>query len=313
MIHPGCCQLCDHQDRGHHRRKVATPLRGSRSKSDGFQKCPDRLMTMRAEDPGVASSFDSAKRESPAERNFDEYQENYASLPFEPVQEHYRRKRLVEVLEKYLPARVIEIGCGRESVFQHWSPAHDATIVEPIEEHLDSCQEAITSIENIQLTTFTGTLEEYCEISQAENSFDLAILSSVLHEFPDPIAALYQVHSILNRQGFIVLITTNPHSIHRLLGVDLGILKSTSEGTSTELQMNQSAAWDMDQLRQMLARTNFEVVEQFSSFPKLLSHAQMQEALDKDFIGQEFLDGMFALSPYLERHGSEIFTIAVRR
>lgn len=65
-------------------------------------------------------------------RDINKYSENYSVQDFELYQVEYRRKMIMEQIDKYHPHRILEIGCGKEPLFQYVKEK-EWVIVEPAE------------------------------------------------------------------------------------------------------------------------------------------------------------------------------------
>lgn len=69
-------------------------------------------------------------------RNLKEYTnvyEEHVNSNFEGEMVKFRRRKLLEILEKFHPRRVLEVGCGMDSLFNHYSEFDSFTVVEPSE------------------------------------------------------------------------------------------------------------------------------------------------------------------------------------
>ena len=51
-------------------------------------------------------------------RDIEKYTTDYLVQDFEVYQVEYRRRMIAEQIEKYQPQRILEIGCGKEPLFQ---------------------------------------------------------------------------------------------------------------------------------------------------------------------------------------------------
>ncbi len=244
-------------------------------------------------------------------RNLEQYLESYESLPFEVIQEHFRRKSLIEFLLLSNFSTATEIGCGRSSLFEHWLPSGRAQTLEPISALLDEAKTKMVG--NSIWFGFESRVEDALKLDTLQLS-DVTIVSSLLHEVEDPKKLLASVTAITNPGGLIVVIVTNKHSLHRILGVHLGLLTSLDEKTNTEIHMQQSrGAYSRNELVDEIVSANLEVIQVKTIFPKLFSHRQMSDLLEKKVISSEFLETMDALAPELQDFGSELFVVAKRK
>ena len=60
------------------------------------------------------------------------YEEKYLREPCEMHQVYYRRKKVLEIMKKYRHDKILEIGCGMEPLFEHFSDYKEMLIVEPV-------------------------------------------------------------------------------------------------------------------------------------------------------------------------------------
>jgi ubiquinone/menaquinone biosynthesis C-methylase UbiE len=243
-----------------------------------------------------------------SERNLGEYLESYNSLPFEIYQETFRRNALIEFLNSEKFGVATEIGCGRASIFEFWTPLRKSQTVEPISAFLDQAKNRVKQPEI--WIGLHARAEDVSPIKDLEKS-DVTILSSILHEVEDSSKFLKACIEITKPGGVVVVIVTNKDSIHRILGVRLGYQESLNHKTSTEIQMQQShGAYSMNELTDELNRNGLNVISISSFFPKLFSHQQMSDFLKNSIISLDFLESMDALSNSLPGLGSEIIAVA---
>ncbi len=240
---------------------------------------------------------------SGAERDLFKYHNDYNDLPFEPHQEIFRRRNLIRSLSGVDAEVILEIGCGRNSLFSEYEPPQSAIVVEPISELLRMAKKGIT---NPAVRFFNGLMSDFVSAQEPE-TVDVAIASSLLHEMGDPQAFLSDCMKVLRPGGLFIAIVTNRNSIHRILGVAAGLQDNINSPTSTEQLMQQlKGAYSSGTLSGELESAGFKVESCNSIFPKILPHALMQKALDEEVINFDFLERMDALMPLLSDFGSEL-------
>ena len=237
------------------------------------------------------------------QRDLIRYHNDYNELPFEPFQEIFRRRNLVSKLLGIEADLILEIGCGRKSLFSEFEPPQSAIVVEPISELMEIAKNGVS---NPKVEFFNGLLSDFVSVN-AGVKVDIAIASSLLHEMGDPQAFLSDCMSVLKPGGLFIAIVTNRNSIHRILGVAAGLQDNIDSTTSTEKLMQQlKGAYSSESLTSELENAGFKVEACKSIFPKILPHALMQQALDENLIDFSFLERMDALMPLLSDFGSEL-------
>ncbi len=241
-------------------------------------------------------------------RDLGTYLESYQALPFEIHQEHFRRNALLKLLTSKDFGIATEIGCGRSSIFESWSPEIKSQTVEPIGLLLD---EAKVRIQRPEIWEGYCARAEEVSDKNALIKSDITILSSILHEVEDPSQLLNAAIGLTRPGGILAVIVTNKESLHRTLGVRLGFQAELNQKTLTEIRMQQAhGAYSIAELTEELKEHGLEVIKTETFFPKLFSHVQMQRFLDESLITLEFLKSMEALSDSLPGLGSEILAVS---
>ena len=222
----------------------------------------------------------------------------------------YRRRSLIDFLLKDDYPIATEIGCGRSSLFEFWSPAQLAQTIEPLAPLLDNVTGK--TLPGVEWHGFQCRAEEAAANPLIIKS-DLTILSGILHEVENPQELLRSIRDITKPDGLIIVIVTNKLSLHRILGVHRGILQSLDSKTETEIKMQQRhGAYSREELSVELKDAKLELIQISSLFPKLFAHEQMNQLLESKQISMEFLDVMEGLSSELTEFGSELFAVARR-
>ena len=242
-------------------------------------------------------------------RNFSSYEEEYRKLDFEPTQESYRLRRILELISVHnltTTRRVLEIGPGRNSLFQFYKETWVGTILEPMPQNYQQLSKVF--IEHPNISIIDKTIEQLGKDNKQH--FDLIILSSVLHEIPNYRKALEEICLLLENEGILLIVVPNAESIHRQIGVNLGIISDLFQLSSTQSKMQQGIVFSIDTLTNLVADAKFEVLQCITSFVKPLTHKQMQDRVDSGVISDEDLETLYNLSAVFEPFGSEIFLIA---
>ena len=242
-------------------------------------------------------------------RDLSEYLFLFNQLPFERIQERFRKRKILELLSHHQAniGKLLEVGPGLNPLFPVVKTSESCIVLEPISEMCN--QLANLYHQNPNYKIINSTLEEYF----AENpikKFDTVVLSSVLHEIPNPEEILKLIHNLLEVEGTLFVVVPNNQSLHRLIGEKMGMVKSLTELTDTEKLMQQYSSYSPQHLANQLESHGFKIKEVISSFIKPLPHAKMQEAIDKSLFSEEDLEFLYNISSLLPDFGSEIFGVA---
>lgn len=240
-------------------------------------------------------------------RNLEHYQKQYAAQPFEPYQVAFRKRKLQEVLSHYNHSKLLEVGCGLESIFVSLQSFKELTVVEPsltfYEKALND-RECFPGKENVRI--IQATLEDACEKLKPE-AYDFILVSSLLHEVSDPNAILTSLRQIARPHTVVHINVPNAKSFHRLLAVEMGLIRSEFEKSPANIKFQQQSVFDLDALRGLVTKNGFVVIESGSYCFKPFTHGQMQKLLDTGLFDESFLEGFYKMEKYLPGLGSEIY------
>ncbi len=244
-------------------------------------------------------------------RNISDWDEKFKSLPFERIQEKYRVIKSTEVLNRTTsekqPSRILEVGPGLNSICPDLFPSKEVVLIEPARTLYEYNKEKFFDRSNV-------TVLEKTIINFANNSkplvFDLIVMNGVIHELDNPRAELSKLMQLLEPRGTIVISVPNNQSIHRLMGVALGILASPESKTDMEINLQQSHNFSPGTLTDLIVDLGLSVRLLETSFVKPHTHLKMQEWVDEGVLKEKDLDKLFELSKIFDPFGSEIFMAA---
>jgi SAM-dependent methyltransferase len=241
-------------------------------------------------------------------RDIAAYTAAYQGLPFEPIQAAYRRRRVLSEVMKVRPARLLEVGCGDAPLFTDL-PGIACTVVDPAPSFVRGARQLAGGRAEVRVVQ--GFLEELREPAEA---YDMIVLSSLLHEVPDPQALLHAVHRLCAPHTVVHVVVPNAASLHRRLAVAMGLIPHRFAASATQVAMQQRGTpYDRDSLALELARGGFALLDQGSLFIKPFTHHQMQQLIDTGFLTPAMLDGLDRLCDTLPALGSELWVNARRR
>ena len=204
-------------------------------------------------------------------------------------------------------SNVLEIGPGYNALSSELFPDASKTLLEPSEKLFVYNKSKFENNQKIEVRA--QDIEGYFE-SSSDTVFDLVVLSGVLHELTNPDMVLTRISSKMRAGGFLFVVTPNNESVHRLLGVQLGLLESNTSLTNTEILMQQHSNYSLESLRGKLHQMNFKVATAKTSFVKPHTHKQMQSWVDEGVLTESNLEQLYQLSDFFEPFNSEIFILA---
>jgi 2-polyprenyl-3-methyl-5-hydroxy-6-metoxy-1,4-benzoquinol methylase len=110
---------------------------------------------------------------------------------------------------------------------------------------------------------------------QADLTFDTIVLAHLLEHVADPRGVLRSAIRLLQPDGVILITVPSAGSLHRQLGVLLGMLGSVTDLTPADHSLGHRRVYDVSSLRSELEGAGLKVKKLTGNFCKPLSNAQM--------------------------------------
>jgi ubiquinone/menaquinone biosynthesis C-methylase UbiE len=224
-------------------------------------------------------------------RNIEEYTEIYINDGFRAEMTKYRRKK------------VLEIGCGIQSIIDFYDDYDEFTIVEPSAEFIKYIKKSKSFNNRVEI--INNFLENIIS-SLKKKHFDFIILSSLLHEVPEPDKMLDDIYKICDKNTVLHVNVPNINSFHLLWAYKSGIIK-LGELTERAKKLQQNTTYDLFSLEKTLNKNRFKSIDKGSYFIKPFNHDKMYQLLSEDIINSQLLDGLYNLTEYFPNNGAEIF------
>ncbi|MCX6101827.1 MAG: methyltransferase domain-containing protein [Proteobacteria bacterium] len=240
-------------------------------------------------------------------RDLFDYQNQYQEQPYERFQVMFRKRKLLDILSRYKHNAILEVGCGLEPLFLELHDFEKLVVIEPaphffknaVQKQANSALKNKITVLNHDLAGSTDELKKM--------RFNFIVVSSLLHEISDPGIFLKQVHSIANDETVIHINVPNAKSFHRLLAVEMGLIRDEFEKSQSNIQFQQSTVFDLDLLKRLVTGSGFQVIEEGSFSFKPFTHGQMEDMIQANLLNEKILNGLYKMERYLPLLGSEIF------
>lgn len=238
----------------------------------------------------------------PTGRDLAAYEAAYRASSFEPVQAAYRKRLLLELLERLSPRSVLEVGCGLDSLANHWRKSDRFVVVEPGAGFASEARRATAGRPDVQI------VEEPLETAAGiEGGFDLVLISGLLMEIADCGPLLDAARRLCAPGGCVHVNVPNARSFHRLLALEMGLIQDVQALSPLQVDLQQHHVFTLDSLSALVEAHGFEVRERGSYFVKPFTHAQMQALRASGFLTDAILDGLWGMARHMPELGSEIF------
>jgi SAM-dependent methyltransferase len=243
----------------------------------------------------------------------DKYAERYAALyegeAFETVLVAIRRRHVLRWLRHFEARRILEVGCGLEPLFAHYTDFDAWRVVEPIARFADHASELAGDERRVEV--HCGRLEDLTG-PLAEQTFDLIVVSGLLHEIDDPVRLLAAVRSLCTEATVAHFNVPNASSFHRLLALEMGLIDDVFTPSAMDAAFGRPRRFDRDRLTGMLEGAEFSVLESGTYFVKPFTHDQMDAILRTGAFPDSLIEGLDGMIKYLPEHGCELYANARR-
>lgn len=240
-------------------------------------------------------------------RDLQSYSHEYINQPFESYQVEYRKRLVLEILKKNNHKTILEVGCGVNPLFDFFTDFELLTILEPSKLFYDKAVDAISK-KNLEgkVEVFNNFFEDAIEKVDTR-TYDIIIISALIHEIGDLNSFFLRLKQLVKPGTIVHIDVPNANSLHRLLAVEMGLIKTQLEMSDFNIQFQQNRVFDLNSLEKLVRDYDFEVIEKGSYFIKPFTHSQMQAMMDNNIIDTKVLDGFYNLIKHFPNLGSEIY------
>nr|QBM02037.1 hypothetical protein [uncultured archaeon] len=199
---------------------------------------------------------------------------------------------------KFIEEPILEIGPadgGMTSlIFDNLRPK-TINIVEASEKY---CQ--LLSKKFKKAAVFNSYLEDF----KATKKYKTIIASHLLEHVENVDKFLQTAYKLLDNDGKFLVSVPNGLSMHRLLGVEMGLLETPTQLNDQDKKIGHFRVYDPKKLEEDLKKNGFKIEKISTSFIKFLSNAQIEKFIpEKDWIY------FYSLSKNFPQNGADIFAI----
>jgi trans-aconitate methyltransferase len=143
----------------------------------------------------------------------------------------------------------------------------DLTAVDGTKLYVDEVARRLPHVDAVH-----SLFEEY----RPGRTFEAAVLGHVLEHVADPVSILEATRELLTPQGIAIVTVPNADSIHRQIGVAMGMLAHTTELNEADHRIGHRRVYTMASLTRDVAAAGLEPAHAGGVFLKPLSNAQME-------------------------------------
>lgn len=170
------------------------------------------------------------------------------------------------------------------------------TVVDASSKYIETMQQKFPTVNAV-----CSLFEEFKPTQQ----YDLIIMSHILEHVEDPVAVLKLAKPWLTPKGRIAVTVPHANSIHRQVGLIMGVIQSMTELSEADFRIGHRRYYTKETLLQDIASADLASYHVGGIYFKSLSNAQMEERLN-----QQQMDAFYELGKKYPDLCAELFVVA---
>jgi SAM-dependent methyltransferase len=194
--------------------------------------------------------------------------------------------------------RGLEVGSAdglmTKRLLNHFEELH---VVEPVAQYA------------VNLKKLSGVVIHNClfEDFEPDVKFDTVIMCHVLEHVDNPVELLQKAKDVVKDNGRVIVTVPNADSIHRHIGIKMGLLERLDQLNETDLKIDHKRVYFLKGLKEHVEEGGLRIVKKLGFFVKFLSNDQM-ERLD-----ERLIQALYEISDNFKNHCSSIGYVCVKK
>jgi len=221
--------------------------------------------------------------------------------PFDLELEMIRAQYVQKTISFHSHKHILDVGSGPCAGFLKFDGWETYTVVEPIKEFCEILSDSSLRQKN-KVVIVNSTLENAI---LPQKHYDCVILSSVLHLVKNDIVFLDKIHDICAEKNIVHINVPNKLSIHRILGLRMGILQSLDLLGDKDREYGHYHIYSIKELRDLLMSCGFDIRQTGSYLIKPFDEEKMSEIIDRMIVR-----GLEKLVEDFKGYGCELYVEA---
>ena len=221
---------------------------------------------------------------------------NYSELDFDR-QVVRRAARLLA--ERVRGRRVLEMGCSLLDLSRALcAAAREFEIVEGAQRFVRLAKSELGDRAKVHHALF----EEFKPTAR----YEVIVFANTIHHIADAGALLARIRGWLTLGGFLILTAPNVLSLHRRVGVKMGLLPEPAAASQRNVNFAQPGRYTMPELVKLVEVSGYRILATSTYFLKPLDNAQMERLKPTDSL----LDALFDLGREFPEMASTLYVEA---
>jgi 2-polyprenyl-3-methyl-5-hydroxy-6-metoxy-1,4-benzoquinol methylase len=210
------------------------------------------------------------------------------------LSERYSLKKILELCKG---GSILELGCG-EGLITHRLVDHFEKIVavDGSDVCIEKAKRKIDKTKMEKVTFIVSLFEEF----ETDEKFDNIVLSHVLEHVVDPVYILKKAKNWIKKGGSIIIIVPNASSLHRRIGMNMGLIKSLDELGEHDRIAGHRRYYNIKKLKEDVFKAGLKIDDVSGILLKPLPNNQMMN------LSLEVTDAFFEIGKELPEYCAEI-------
>lgn len=214
-----------------------------------------------------------------------------------------KRKKLFEAFQAYFRGKVaLEMGIADgEMTFLIAENFPSVTIVDGSKIHVDQMRQLVKDFGLFHVQSIHSLFEEY----EPAQCFNAIFMTHILEHLEDPVSVLQNAKQWLEPDGRIFIAVPNSNSLHRHIGVKLGLLEKIDSLNEQDRLLGHLRVYDPVLFKEHILEAGLSIIKFGGLMVKPLSNRQIETQWP-----DELIDAFFDISTNFPEICSEIYIIA---
>ena len=145
----------------------------------------------------------------------------------------------------------------------------------------------------------------YFEDLELDEKYDTIILAHILEHVDNPNEILAVAKKFLNKDGVIIADVPNANSLHRQIGVKMGLLAHNTELNDADKSVGHKRVYTPEEFQKEIKKAGFEIIKFGGTFIKITSNSETQQKFS-----DEQLNAMVQIGLDNPEIAADIFIVA---
>jgi SAM-dependent methyltransferase len=210
------------------------------------------------------------------------------------------RERMIARCIQAVPvgARVLELGFIDGQWTDHFlNKECSVVIVEGAKRNIEFGRTKYAGNSKVEL------VHQVFEHFEPSDRFDCILMGGILKHLDDPVALLNRSRYWLNPEGRLIATTPNSKSLHRRVGVAMGLLQSLDALSPNDVKIGNLRHYDLDSFYKLVSEGGYTVKTMRTAILKPVSSNQMSDWPD------DLLDALDRIADEIPDYGWYIYAV----